>query len=142
MRKKKNLASDEPVMFKKRSQNTRPQSEIMCSKELGGVAQVNAHLFSQLQPGHFYGFSHLLHSGSEGFKVRAIFYIRHITSLDYVLLFIGCAGNDVITTCEPTGAYLNYWEWKKIFEIAILKSEKGIQKFIVSLFLKEQVSIF
>ena len=32
----------------------------------------------------------------ESFKSRAIFYIRHITSPYYILLFIGCAGNDVI----------------------------------------------
>ena len=37
-RKKKNMASDEPVMFQKRSQNAQPQNEILCSKGLGGVA--------------------------------------------------------------------------------------------------------
>ena len=37
-RKKKNMASDEPVMFHPRSQNAQPQNEILCSKGLGGVA--------------------------------------------------------------------------------------------------------
>lgn len=36
--KKKNMTSDEPVMFQKRSQNAQPQNEILCSKGLGGVA--------------------------------------------------------------------------------------------------------
>lgn len=60
------------------------------------IARINADPFGQLPAGHFYSFTRLLNICSEGFKSRAIFYIRHITSPYYILLFIGCAGNDVI----------------------------------------------
>ena len=62
------------------------------------VARVNTDLFGQLPAGHFHSFTRLLNICSEGFKSRAIFYIRHITSPYYILLFIECAGNDVICT--------------------------------------------
>lgn len=35
-KRKKNMASDEPVMFQKRSQNAQPQNEILCSKGAWG----------------------------------------------------------------------------------------------------------
>ena len=35
LKRKKNMASDEPVMFQKRSQNAQQQNEILCSKGLG-----------------------------------------------------------------------------------------------------------
>lgn len=42
----------------------------------------------------------------ESFKSRAIFYIRHITSPCYILLFIGCPGNDVV--CAFDSFYNSY----------------------------------
>ena len=45
----------------------------------------------------------------KGFKSRAIFYIRHITSPYYILLFIGCAGNDVI--CVFDSFYNSFIEY-------------------------------
>ena len=35
-KRKKNMASDKPVMFPKRSQNAQPQNEILCSKGAWG----------------------------------------------------------------------------------------------------------
>lgn len=34
-KRKKNMTSDEPVMFQKRLQNAQPQNEILCSKGIG-----------------------------------------------------------------------------------------------------------
>lgn len=70
------------------------------------IARVNADLFGQLPAGHFHSFTRLLNICSEGFKSRAIFYIRHITSPCYILLFIGCPGNDVV--CAFDSFYNSY----------------------------------
>ena len=70
------------------------------------IAQVDADLFGQLPAGHFHRFTRLLNICSEGFKSRAIFHIRHITSPYHILLFIECAGNDVI--CALGSFYNSY----------------------------------
>ena len=45
-RKKKNMASDEPVMFQKRSQNAQPPNEILCSKGAWGMDYCRKAYFS------------------------------------------------------------------------------------------------
>src|SRR5699024_9980217 len=64
-----------------------------CAAQLniGKIARVNADLFGQLPAGHFHSVPRLLNICSEGFKSGAIFYIQHITSPYYILLFIGDA---------------------------------------------------
>lgn len=64
------------------------------------IARVNTDLFGQLPAGHFYSFTRLLNICSEGLKSRAIFHIWHITSPYYILLFVGCAVNDVICVLD------------------------------------------
>ena len=76
-----------------------------------------ADLFGQLPAGHFHSFTRLLNICSEGFKSRAIFYIRHITSPYYILLFIGCAGNDMI--CALVSFYNSFAKRNYILEIQV-----------------------
>lgn len=64
--------------------------------DVGKIARVNPHPFRQFPAGHSYDLPCLLHVCPKIFKTGTVFYIRNIISPSYILLFIECAGNDLI----------------------------------------------
>ena len=81
------------------------------------VEWVDANPFSQLPARYTDCFTRLLNICSEGFKARAIVYIQHITLPYYILLFIGCAGNDMI--CALVSFYNSFAKRNYILEIQV-----------------------
>lgn len=77
----------------------RPEHSVCAAQfDVGKITLGNSHPFRQLPARHSYGLPCLLHVRLKIFKTGTVFYIRHIISPSYILLFIGCAGNDLICT--------------------------------------------